>query len=249
MIRQIKSEIMKLLTVRSTYYTLLACLAIMIFFAFYIEGFHSTKAITDPNKLASEVTSAVSALILLITLVGVLLLTHEYRYNTIMYTLTANNSRWKALAAKAVAVSLFAVAVTLLFGALSPIFAYAGIHLKGLAMVHQNIPYVDLLWRSAFYGWGYAMLGFILAAIIRNQVGAIIVLLFVPTTVESLLSLLLKGNVKYLPFHALGGVLGDMGQPTGQALLASGKGALVVTAYVIVGMLVAFYLFQRRDAN
>jgi ABC-2 type transport system permease protein len=250
MIRLIKSELQKLFTIRSTYVILAFCLAISIFFAFYVEGLKLTQPVTDPGKLLSETTSALNALAFIISLAGVLLVTHEYRYNTIMYTLTSSASRLKVLLAKVIAVSIFAVLVSLFFGTLAPLLTYAGVHLKGLAMVHQSIPIADTLWRVALFGWGYAMLGLILAFIIRNQIGAIIVLLVGPSSVEGLLSLLLKQNTAYLPFNALGTVLGGSDQ-RGPAVghISPEKAALVVAIYILVGFAVSAYLFKRRDAN
>jgi ABC-type transport system involved in multi-copper enzyme maturation permease subunit len=246
MIRQVLSELRKLFTIRSTYVFLAISLAIVVFFAFYIEAIRLTGDVTNPGKLASEVTSAVSALAVLISLVGVLLVTHEYRYNTIMYTLTSSNNRLKVLLAKVIVVSIFAVLATLFFGVLSPLLTYLGIQIKGLDMVAQNLPVWDLLWRSAFHGWAYAMLALVFAFIIRNQVGAIIVLLFLPGTVEALLGLLLKHNVAYLPFTALNAVLNN---PIPTANLSRGESALVVLGYVVIGLVVSAVLFKKRDAN
>lgn len=248
--RYILSEFRKLYTVRSTYIFLAVCIAITVFFAFYIEAIRLTGDVTSSDKLAGEVTGAVGALAMLIALVGVLLVTHEYRYNTIMYTLTSANNRLKVLIAKVVVVSVFALLATLFFAALSPLLTYLGLQIKGLDMVAQNIPVWDLLWRSAFHGWGYAMLALVLAFIIRNQVGTIVALVIVSGTVETLLSLLLKHNSGYMPFTALSRVIN-----TGEAMpgIAAGfspeKSAVIAAVYIAGGLVVAAYLFHRRDAN
>lgn len=247
MIRQLRSELRKLFTVRSTYVILLICLAITILAAFYANGYHVVAPIRDPGFLASQVTGAVQFLSFIIAIAGILLVTHEYRYNTIMYTLTASRSRLKVLLAKLLVASLFITLAILLFATLSPLLANAGLHLQGTTMVPQSIPYKDLLWRCAFYGWGYGMLALIIAFIIRNQIGAIVTLIFFPGTVEAILGLLLKQNSKYLPFHALDGVLGN-GQFM-SATLSHGNSALMALAYIVVGLIVSAYLFQKRDAQ
>lgn len=248
MIRQIKSEFQKLLTVRSTYFILLGCLAITILFAFYIQGYNLKFDVTSSTKLAGGVTSAVAALALFISLVGALMVTHEYRYNTIMYTLTSANSRFKVLIAKFIVISLFSIAATMLFAALSPILAYLGVHLRGLAMVPQSIPYLDLLWRSALYGWGFSMLGLIFAFIIRNQVGTLVALIALPGPLEALLGLLLKENAAYLPFTALSNVINNAPGMSMVPMSAS-KAAGIALAYIVVGWIIAALLFKKRDAN
>lgn len=252
MIRQIIAEFRKLFTVRATYAFLAFGLAILIFFAFYVDGYHTPKtvgSITDPGHAYSEIINALTFLSTLFAFVGVLLVTNEYRYNTIMYTLTSSNNRFKVFLSKFIVVSCFAIVFSLLFGALSPLLSAAGLHLKGISMVHQVIPVWDTVWRAAFYGWGYSMLALLIAFLIRNQVGAIIVLLLVPGMVETLLGLLLKSNTKYLPFTALGGVLKSNAEMPGQTLLSHGQSAVVVLIYIAVVGIIAAVLFQRRDAN
>ncbi len=252
MTASIRSEFRKLFSVRSTYIISALALAMVVFFGFYIEGIRANpQSLADPNRLASEVTSAISAVGGLLALVGVLLFTHEYRYNTIMYTLTASNSRTRTLLAKIISVSCFALLASLIVGALAPIMTYLGVHVKGHQLVHQVFPVADLLWRCLFYGWGYAMAALLLAALIRSQVGAIAAVFLIPTTAETLLSLLLKNNAIYMPFTALGQVVGG---PQGQGAppighLTPGKGALVFTVYLLIGWIVAWILFLRRDAN
>ena len=88
----------------------------------------------------------------------------------------------------------------------------------------------------------------VLAAIIRQQVGAIAAFFLIPALGEQLLSLLLKDNRIYLPFTALTQV--TMPESAGvQNALSPGKAAFVVVLYIVVGWLVAWYLFLRRDAN
>jgi ABC-2 type transport system permease protein len=244
MIRQLQAELRKLFTIRSTYILLLICLAITVFFAFYAEGFKVSKPVTDPHYLYSEVSSAVTALSFLLSMVGVMLVTHEYRYNTIMYTLTSANRRWKVLLAKFVAVSIFMIAAAVVFGALSPLLTSLGLHLKGTSLVAQTLPLWDTAWRAIFYGWAYGMLAFGIAVIIRNQVGAIIALFAIPSTVEPLLGFALHDNVKYLPFSALNNVTAEASKQ-----MSPGKAAGVVLVYVVVVLLVAAILFKRRDAN
>jgi ABC-2 type transport system permease protein len=242
--RHLRAEFRKLFTIRSTYILLFVCLAIAIFFAFYAEGLKVTKPVLDPHYLYSEVSSAVTSLSFLLSMVGVMLVTHEYRYNTIMYTLTSSNNRLKVLLAKIVAFSFLMIVATIFFGALAPALTTLGLHIKGVHIVAQSLPFWDTAWRSVFYGWAYGMLAFGLAVIIRNQVGAIISLFAIPSTVEPLLSLAIHDNVKFLPFTALNNVT-----MLASKQMAPSKAAIVVAIYVVVVLAIAIVLFKRRDAN
>ncbi len=249
----LKAEFRKLLSVRSTYYTLGLIFVAMMIFAFYIGGFQANaEALKNPNLLASQVTSAISAVAGALGLVGLLLMTHEYRYSTIMYTLTSSKSRVRILLAKIIAVSCFALVISLLIGGLSPALTYIGVHLHGHTLAAQTFPLANLLWRCLFYGWALSMIALLFGTIIRSQVGAIVVYFLVPGTVELLLSLLLKSKAVYLPFTALNQVVAEQGVrqgPVETGHLSPGKGALVFGAYFVVGWIVAWILFLRRDAN
>jgi ABC-2 type transport system permease protein len=245
MIPAIKSELRKLTTVRSTYIILALCFGLEILFAFYNDGLKATPAaLHTPGYLAGEVTQAISVLMLLIAMVGVLLVTHEYRYNSIMYTLTSANRRLKVLFAKIITVSVFVVVASLILGFLSPLLVEVGLHVKGLNLVHQVFPVWELVWRVAFAGWAFSMLALIMAFIIRIQVGALVAVFLFPGTIEPLLGLLLKKHQDYLPFSSINGIID---QPNAHISMA--RSVVVVSVYIVVGWLITTVLFQRRDAN
>lgn len=244
----IKAELRKLFTMRWTYYILIFCLILLIFFGFYISGWRISRAdLMNPNTLYNDVTGAVSTLAVFVSLIAVLLIANEYRYNTIMYTLTASNSRTKVLFAKVLVITGFAIVFTLVAGFLSPVLSILGIHAHHLKLVPQTLHYSSVMWRSLFYGWGYAMAGVIIALLTRSQVGSIVILFIAPATVEGLLGLVLKNNVVYLPFSSLTTVIGQ-GMDFHNTITPF-HGALVFSSYLVVSFAVTWYLFVHRDAN
>ena len=244
---ELKSELRKLFTVRSTYYVLGLTLFLVLLIGFYIEGYRlDTKQLLDPLLLNNSITDAINALIALAGIVGILLVTHEYRYNTIVYTLTATRSRSRVFVAKILAMSIFAVLFCVLVGFLAPLVTYLGVHAAhhGSLLVPQTLHYSDALWRLFYYGWAYVMFAVMLAVIIRNQVAAIVSLFLIPT-IEQVLTLLLKDNSVYLPFSALGSLVSA---PT-RGSITHAHAAMVTLVYLVIGFTVAWALFQRRDAN
>jgi len=246
MLSALKAEFRKIFSVRSTYVIFALSIVLTGVFAFYVDGLRAGDTVHDPGKMAGEVVNAVNALVTLIALFGVLLVTHEYRYNTIMYTLTSSKSRTRVFVAKIIAISVVAILLSLFFSVLSPSFAYIGLKLKGLNLVHQVIPYHDLLWRVVFTGWAFSMLALIIALIIRNQIGSVASLFLIPGTIEALLGLILKNNVAYLPFTATLGVIQHSSE---HHLLSYSHEAIIAAVYVVVGWIIAWMLFLRRDAN
>ncbi len=255
MLSLIKSETRKLFTIRSTYLLIALVLIMMLFFGFYVEGFKSAADATqDPARLNYEIFTALMNTMGFISILGLLLVTHEYRYNTINYTLTSSRSRTQTLLAKWLVMSIVAIIATLVIGILTPTLVWLGVRVQGLTLVPQTLEIGNLLWRCLFYGWAFASAGVLVAVLIRNQVGAIITFLFGIGVVESLMGLLLKDNVIYLPFNALNQVVRAGPAPSvkvGEHLpyLSPGKAALLFLAYLLIGWVVAWILFLRRDAN
>ena len=244
MIAGLKAELRKLFSVRSTYFVTFFAFLAVIFFAGYIFGFKlKGPELLDATVLSGSVTGAITAVAIFGAIVAVLLLAHEYRYNTILYSLTSNRSRTSFLVAKIVAASIFSILFTALICVSSPLLTLLGVHLAGHSLAPQVLDYGTLAWHSLLYGWGYSMLGLLITALARNQIAAIVTLFLFPSTVEGLLSLLLKDNTVYLPFSALAAVI----QPNKH--LSPEHAALVFGAYLLGGWLIAWILFLRRDAN
>jgi ABC-type transport system involved in multi-copper enzyme maturation permease subunit len=246
MMHSLKAEFRKLYTVRSTYVLIAVSVIIIMLLAGYAEGVRATVlSLRYPHMLEGESTSAVSLIGLLMAIAGMLLVGHEYRYNTIMYTLTSSNKRLKPFFAKVIVVSIFALLMGLFVTFFSPLSTIIGVRLSGHHLVHQNFNYFSIIWRCVFCVWGYAMYGLVLAYLIRSQVGTIVTYLLIPIIGETILGVLLKGNFQYLPFTGLQSVT----SPRVAQGITSGQGALVACLYIIVGLSVAAYLFLRRDAN
>lgn len=267
----LKSEFKKLLTVRSTYILMLGFLLLCAFFAFYVHGYKdaiSEKLILTGHSpkdqaaaalfAASAITQISNVLAVAGALIGLLLLAHEYRYNTIVYTLTASNRRSKVLGAKIIAILCLVFIYSVIGTAICLGLVWAGAAVAGYSLPPQDINFLTFFAKSVFFCEAFAMAGLLFITLIRNQVGAIAALLILPNTVEGLLTLLLKNNAVYLPFTALSQVVQG---PTirgaapahpdrmNTGSLAPGKGAVVYLCYLVGIWAVAWYLFRRRDAN
>jgi len=246
MFGSLRSEARKLLTVRSTYLLLISAIAIVLFYAGFVTGYRINPAdMHNPTFLSQQALGAVGFVTLFAGIASLLLLAHEYRHNTIIYTFTLAKNRSQVLVSKIIIVSIFMLLFGLFIMVLSPLATIAGAHLHGLHLVPQTLHYGNILWRCLFYTWGYGMFALILIALIRNQIGAIVTLLVMPTLAENILSLLLKGNTKYLPFTSLESVVND--HPI--ASTTPSHSARVALLYIVIGWIVAWILFLKRDAN
>src|SRR5690349_8360006 len=203
MITTLKSEFRKLLTIRSTYFVSGFVLLVVAFFSIYVFGYKQAAGIpTDANFMSQAIYSMLGTFAIFATITAILIVAHEYRYNMILYSLTAARSRMRVLAAKVVVALSYATVLGTAVVILTYFGIRLGLSLKHIDLISQNFDLSILGPQWLAYIWGYALTGVILAVIIRSLVGSIVAFFLIPT-IENILSLLLKGNTKFLPFRAL----------------------------------------------
>lgn len=250
MIAALKSEFQKFFSVRSTYVITLLMMGLVWFICYKTSNDiavspHPIQAALTIEYLARNVMPLGGIFAAIIVALSVL---HEYRYNTITYSLTMIR-RSKFLAAKliasvAVVIMLLALlTVAILVGAFTGSLGHTIHLLAGVSVMH-------VLWVSAFYMLGFSLLGALIALLVRSPVASFAIIFVVPSTIEPLLGLVLKAKVMYLPFTLLGNVLdGPTKNMYDKMSFTSGKAAVIFLIYLIVGWIVGWILFLRRDAN
>ncbi len=305
MIAQLKSEIRKLLSVRSTYILLSIALVLIGVFAYFgisptvydtatctstgeviYANAHSngrqqdavpedrcdgeieyhTEILKDlpKERLLFGLQEAVPIIITFVSVILVLFVAHEFRYNTISYTLTISNSRSKVLLSKLAVGVVFTMIATLLAIGVNVAVTLAAISIKDLNLPTQDYNWLYIIGRHIAYTVGYALLAIGIAVLVRNLVFAIVALFVLPT-LEGLANILLSNYdiepTKALPFSALdrfGNVAADIVNQTpdvaekfvGSANPATAPVALGVFAvYLVTLWAITWYLFLRRDAN
>ena len=236
----IRSEFRKLLSIRSTYILTIIATLLLGFFSFWALGY---KGVATANPvLMQAVMDGVTVTAMFIAIIAVLNVTHEYRYNAIMYTLTSANSRSKVFFAKYLVIMAYVVGWFVVSSLFAVLLTWIGATMSGNTPVNDTFYFTETIWRSLFHIVAMTSLGFMFGMLFRHVVGAIAVLFIVPNTIEGLLSIVMKENTKYLPYSAIE-------QVHSGALLAPNKAALVASAYIVGGLIIAWILFLRRDAN
>ena len=245
----LKSELMKLFTIRSTYIMIGISLALVILLSFYFEGYKgntgSPSSELQPTALHEISINTAGLGIMFANIIAILFVAHEYRYNTIAYTLTANAQRLKVLLAKLATISW----VTALFGiavVATALASYqAGVSLRGVDLPPQEFDVWLQFLKVAFYYASYGILGIIVAVIVRSVVAAVAGILIYSTVIEPLLGVIFSGVGRYLPMAAIDGTVAIslLENPISTATAFALTGA-----YLGTGLLVAGVLFSRRDA-
>jgi len=173
MIAQIRAELLKLRTTRTTIGLILAMIALILLVTLL------TGLLTHPSGLASrqdqrQLLSVGSFAGVFSALAGVLLVTSEYRFGTIRPTILFNPARAHVLAAKVVAGALAGIAFGVLGEAVGWAIGYAILDGRGITVVLGSGDILLLTLAGAAL-WGAIGAG--LGAVIHNQVGGVIALL------------------------------------------------------------------------
>jgi ABC-type transport system involved in multi-copper enzyme maturation permease subunit len=244
MIAQIRAELLKIRSTRTTVGLILGMIVLILLFTLL------TGLLTHPSGLASkedqrQLLSLSSIAGVFSALAGVLLVTSEYRYGTIRPTILFNPARSHVLTAKVVAGALTGLAIGILGEAIGWAIGYAILEGRGITIVLTSSD-VLLLTLGGLAGaalWGAIGVG--LGAIIHNQVGAVITLLAWGLVVDNLLFGLVPSVGRFVPTRASDAL---MGLKT-QHLLSPGAGAAVLIAWTAGLAVIGLALSTRRDIN
>jgi ABC-type transport system involved in multi-copper enzyme maturation permease subunit len=241
---QIKAELLKIRSTRTTIGLALGMIALILLFAL-LSGL-LTKA---PHLMSSEdqlgLLSVGSFSGVFSALAGIMLITSEYRYGTIRPTFLFSPRRSRVLAAKLAAGLLAGLA----FGVAGEALGF-GI---GIAILEaRGIPYAPDRGATALLLGGtlaasalWGAIGVGLGAILRNQVGAIIALLAWGFVVENLLFAFVPSIGRFAPVHAQNGLFG----PTTKHLLSPAAGAATMIAWTAALAAAGVVLAARRDVS
>ena len=212
--------------------------------------------VLDSAAIATTVyTLAVALGYIFPAVLGALIVTTEFRHRTITPTLLVEPRRSLVLGAKLVAVLPFGLAVAVagvagtVIGGAATLAIMGEPTLLGDSTVHRRI----LLSVVALTLWALVGVGF--GSVLTNQVAAIVVLLAFTQFVEPILRLLVaqfdvtEPLSKFLPGAAGEAVAGSsLYASSGLAqLLSSWQGALVLTGYAVVLVVVGRLTTFRRD--
>jgi ABC-type transport system involved in multi-copper enzyme maturation permease subunit len=242
----VRAELLKIRTVRSWWAYLIG---ILLLVGIAVAGDTGSNP-QQHDRLDFQVGLVESAgfAALLVLILGIVLVTNEFRHGTVTPTFLAAPVRERVLASKAVAATL----VALLF-ALFALFIVAAIAVPWLSIVDADLHLFDgeigeraLQTVLSFVLW--ALLGIAIGTVVQSQVAALVGTLVWAFLGETLLwglfSLLdLDGAVEYLPFQALDGADGTGGDD----LLDYWPAVAVTLAWIALLGAAGVWRTRRRD--
>ena len=199
--RLIRTEMLKLHTMRSTYGLGISAAVITGLFA-ALEATRAGRKVAPISTAhgLSTVSTATGMAMIFAAILGVLLASGEYRHASATLTYLATPRRGRVLAAKAIAAAIAGLAYGIL----------AGLVATGTALVfivahhdHVTLSTGTLAWHVAGAGLGAALLaaiGVAIGSLIRAQVPGIIGMLVWCLVIESILGGSVTAVRPYLPY-------------------------------------------------
>lgn len=237
----LRSEWIKLFSTRTTWVMVgIGLLGEALFAGLYV----GLAPLEDIGEL-EEVATGIGLLLILMLVLGVLIITTEFRHGTASSTFLVSPKRYPVLAAK-LGVGLL---VGLLAG-LAYVVANAGLAVPLLSSRGGEVPSASELteiYAGVVISYGLlCTFGLGVGAIVRNQVGAIIAAIAFFFVLSPLPELLPGSIGDYFPAQAIGSLHGNV---EGNASLSQVSGGLVLAAWALGLLAIGTVLVCRRDLS
>ena len=237
----LRSEWIKLFTTKTTWVMLGIGLLCEGLFAGLFVGLASLEELDD----IEEIITGTGLLMTLMLVLGVLIITTEFRHGTASSTFLVSPRRWPVLVAKLAAALLVGLLAGLLF-----VLVNGGLALTIYSGRGGSLPPTgDLVEVYAGVVASFALLcafGLGVGAIVRNQVGAIITAIAFFFIISGL-PYLLPGTIgEYFPASAVGAL---HGHEEGEGTLSQVGGGLVLAAWALGLWALGTLLVSRRDLS
>lgn len=252
--RLVRSEWIKLWTVRSTWWVLPITIVAQAGIAWMIAYFGTQQiengtAGADMGRFgAGELVGGIQFAQLAICVLAVLTITGEYSTGMIRSTLTAAPARVPALLAK----GLVTVVVAFVTGIVGTVASWVVTYPVLSASTRVDLSLAEnqrILLGAPLYLAAIALLAFAIGAMLRHSAGALATVLGLLLVVEGVLSMIpwsfFKTISPYLPMSA-GSQVVQSGNP--DAVLGPWQGYGVLVAWGVVALTAAALLLRRRDA-
>ena len=247
----LRSELTKIRTVRSTYWTLVAMIAVTVFTGVVSCVFTGPGAVGpgyDPTYLSLQ---GVIFGQLVIAVLGAVAITSEYSTGMIDVSLTVQPRRVTVYAAKSAAVALVAMAAGLVASFTSFLLGQAILDRRGLGTSLSQPHVLRAVIGAGLFLAVSGLLALGLGAVFRSAAGAITAasaVLFLSLLFEAFLPGTVQTAIdRWIPFNAGSQIWSTVTVPSAHQF-SPWAGFTVFTAYAAAALAAGLVLFRRRDA-
>jgi ABC-2 type transport system permease protein len=240
---QMRSELIKLRTTRSSIVMLLAMAAIVALGVVAVVSDSGAAVLARPLEAQPALHVALTIAPVFALLLGIRSFTDEFRFGSIVPTLLAMPERRRVLAGKVAAAAVGGIVLGVAALAMSIAVAVATLLVKGAAVTASAGPAAILAGRLllACLLWSALGVGFGLA--VRHQVAAIAGALVWMLAGEALFSGLIPSVARFFPGAAGFGLVGINPAST----LAPVAGGVVLAGYAVAAGVIGGSLMKGRD--
>ena len=243
------AELLKMRSTRATALLVLATLVLAVLtVATSVPGVmeeNSSISLDDPDLLAMMVGNGFGAPQVLMTLLGVLAFTQEFRYGTVTSTYLGEPRRMRVLVAKGLSLALASIVITIMTLAVSVAC--------GIALIRSqdgNVTVTGQFWQTVGAGFvvmaAYGVVGVAVGALVPNQIAAVVGVLIWMLAVEQMVIPLFPEVGRWMPFAAASSLM-QVGSSYGDTLLSVAMGGLVLLGYTAVTVVLALIVTPKRD--
>jgi ABC-2 type transport system permease protein len=245
------AELLKMRSTRANALLVLATLVLAVLtVATSVPGVmeeNSSISLDDPDLLAMMVGNGFGAPQVLMTLLGVLAFTQEFRYGTVTSTYLGEPRRMRVLVAKGLSLALASVVITIL-----TLVVTLTLSIALIGSQDGNVTVAAQFWQTVAAGFvvmaAYGVAGVAIGALIPNQIAAVVGVLIWMLAIEQMVIPLLPDVGRWLPFGAASSLL-QLGPSYGLdgVFLSAPMGGLLLAAYTAAAVALALVVTPRRD--
>jgi ABC-2 type transport system permease protein len=249
----LRSELTKILSVRSTYWTLLAQVVASIAWAVLnCAGIVSHGIGPDFNAAEASLTGQVALGELIIVVLGALVITSEYSTGMIRTSLAVMPRRGVLYAAKAIVFAAVTLTISLVTSFVAFFVGQAILSSKHYNTTLGQPGVLRAVLLSAAIVAVFGLLAYGAGAIIRHSAGAITAILgvifLIPALAQALPNSWFADVVRWLPGGQALSPIASSAPPISDHLFSAWGEFAVFSGYAAVLLAIGAWLFVRRDA-
>jgi ABC-2 type transport system permease protein len=247
----VRSELIKLRTVRMPAWLLAMAVALVVMLVFVTvpsgPGSDGELSLQDADVLARVVGVAASGSQVVLLVLGILAYTQELRFGTVTATFLVAPDRRRVLAAKGLALMLAGLVFAAVLLALAIVLGFVLIHVRG-GTLSWSAGFWPVLAGAVVAMALYGPIGVCVGALVHHQIAALVGTLLWLLVVEQFLIALVPAVGRWTFGGATAGLL-QLGRAatTHGTLLGAWSGGLLLGAYGATFAALAVLVGLRRD--
>lgn len=247
MTRLLSSELLKLRTTRTFFALMGGAVALIVIIAVLAAALGTFKDTGTPGRDLLAIAGLAPLFALVVGVIGV---STEFRHGTITPSLLVEPVRTRLMAAKVVAILIVGLALGVVcYGVCAGLVAVI-LSGRGIATEMSTSDWIGGVIGGAVATMLYAALGLGVGALMRNQVGAIVVVLAWVFVIENLLGIIPGGFGDGIKKYGLSGAGSSLARTAGHATrIGQVPAGLLLLAYALVLVIAGTIVVRQRDVG